>query len=157
MERMTGREAAESEKSHRDRRIDVLGELTHLLFQPHAPDDSKAYLRLRELKAICRATNMPKLTHLALRFTDFGDAGVKELLASGILKRLKVLDLNGGCVTDDGAKLLAASPDVKKLELLNLDINALHAALRVQIAPADVTRFLSTRVWTGGDKARTLL
>jgi len=42
-------------------------------------------------------------------------------------------------------------------DLRNLDINALHAALRVQIAPEDVTRFLSTRVWTGGDEARTLL
>jgi hypothetical protein len=42
-------------------------------------------------------------------------------------------------------------------DLRNLDINALHAALRVQIAPEDVPRFLSTRVWTGGDEARTLL
>src|SRR6266436_9667655 len=43
-------------------------------------------------------------------------------------------------------------------DLQNLDINALRAALRVQIAPEDVTRFLSTRVWTGiGDEARTLL
>jgi len=43
-------------------------------------------------------------------------------------------------------------------DLRNLDINALRAALRVQIAPNDVTRFLSTRVGTGiGDEARTLL
>jgi hypothetical protein len=43
-------------------------------------------------------------------------------------------------------------------DLRNLDINALRATLRVQIAPEDVTRFLSTRVWTGiGDEARTLL
>jgi hypothetical protein len=43
-------------------------------------------------------------------------------------------------------------------DLRNLDINALRAALRVQIAPEDVIRFLSTRVGTGiGDEARTLL
>ena len=43
-------------------------------------------------------------------------------------------------------------------DLRNLDINALRATLRVQIAPEDVIRFLSTRVWTGiGDEARTLL
>jgi hypothetical protein len=43
-------------------------------------------------------------------------------------------------------------------DLRNLDINALRAALRVQIAPEDATRFLSTRVGTGiGDEARTLL
>ena len=43
-------------------------------------------------------------------------------------------------------------------DLRNLDINALRAALRVQIAPEDVTRFLSSRVLTGiGDEARTPL
>jgi uncharacterized protein (TIGR02996 family) len=104
-----------------------LGELTHLLLQPHAPDDPKPYLRLRELRAICRATNLPKLTHLVLRYTDFGDEGISEIVSSGILKRLKVLDLHGGCVTDDGAKALAADPDAKKLESLNLDNNALSA------------------------------
>jgi hypothetical protein len=102
-----------------------LGNLTHLLLQPHAPDEGKPYIRLRELRTICRATNMPKLTHLAMRYTDFGDSGIREIIDSGILKRLKVLDLQGGCVTDDGAKLLAASADAKKLERLNLDTNAL--------------------------------
>ncbi len=104
-----------------------LGELTHLLLQPHAPDDPKPYIRLRELRAVCRATNMPKLTHLAMRYTDFGDAGVSEIVASGVLKRLKVLDLRGGCITDDGAKELAACADAKRLEVLNLDTNALSA------------------------------
>src|SRR6185369_3932662 len=78
-------------------------------------------------REICRASNMPKLTHLLLRYTDFGDEGIKELIGSGMLKRLKVLDLHGGCVTDEGAKLLAANPDVKNLERLNLDTNALSA------------------------------
>jgi uncharacterized protein (TIGR02996 family) len=105
----------------------TLGNLTHLLFQPHAPDDEHPYIRMRELRAVSRATNMPKLTHLALRFSDFGDEGIKELIDSGLLKRLKVLDLYGGCVTDDGAKLLAANPDAKKLERLNLNLNALSA------------------------------
>ena len=42
-------------------------------------------------------------------------------------------------------------------DLRNLDINALRAALRMQLALEDVTRFLSTRVSTGiGDEARTL-
>ncbi len=43
-------------------------------------------------------------------------------------------------------------------DLRNFDINALYAALRIQLAPEDVARFLSTRVWTGiGDEALTLL
>ncbi|MET4036682.1 hypothetical protein ABMB68_007996 [Bradyrhizobium sp. RT4a] len=43
-------------------------------------------------------------------------------------------------------------------DLRTLDIDALRAALRVQIAPEDVTRFLGPRVWTGiGVKARAPL
>ena len=34
-------------------------------------------------------------------------------------------------------------------DLRNFDINALRAALRIQLAPEDVARFLITRVWTG--------
>jgi hypothetical protein len=39
-------------------------------------------------------------------------------------------------------------------DLRNFDINALRAALRIQLAPEDVVRFVSTRVCTGaGDEA----
>ncbi|MEH2478197.1 hypothetical protein V1282_001554 [Nitrobacteraceae bacterium AZCC 2146] len=41
-------------------------------------------------------------------------------------------------------------------DLRNFDINALRAALRIQLAPEDAVRFLSTSVWTGtGDAAGT--
>ena len=41
-------------------------------------------------------------------------------------------------------------------DLQNFDINTLPGALRIQLTPEDVARFLSTRVWTGtGDKAGT--
>jgi hypothetical protein len=41
-------------------------------------------------------------------------------------------------------------------DLRNFDINALRAALRIQLAPEDVARFLSTLVWTEtGDEAGT--
>jgi hypothetical protein len=43
-------------------------------------------------------------------------------------------------------------------DLRNFDINALRAALRIQIVQEDIARFLSTRVSTGmGDEALTLL
>ena len=54
-----------------------------------------------------------------------GDKGTKTIVASGILKRLKVLDLRHGCVTDAGARTLAACPDLKHLERLDLTNNAL--------------------------------
>ena len=41
-------------------------------------------------------------------------------------------------------------------DLRNFDIDALRAALRIQLAPEDVARFLSTSVRTGtGDEAGT--
>jgi len=41
-------------------------------------------------------------------------------------------------------------------DLRNFAVNALRAALRIQLASEDVARFLSTRVWTGiGDEAGT--
>ena len=39
-----------------------------------------------------------------------GDKGVKEIVASGILARLKVLDLRHGCVSDKGAEMIAEVP-----------------------------------------------
>jgi hypothetical protein len=108
----------------------TLGSLTYLLCHPHAqrPDDPDAYIRLDQLRAICRSPHLTNLTHLQLRLTDFGDDGVRELIASGILKRLKALDLSLGCVTDEGAKLLAACPDLKNLTSLDLCQNAIEGA-----------------------------
>ena len=43
-------------------------------------------------------------------------------------------------------------------DLRNFAVNALRAALRIQLVSEDVARFLSTRVWTGtGDEAGTPL
>lgn len=104
-----------------------LTNLTALLCHPHAMevDDNAAYIRLPQLRAICRAPHLKALTNLRLRLTDFGDKGADEIVASGVLKRLKVLDLFGGCITDAGAKALADSPDLKNLEFLNLGTNSL--------------------------------
>jgi uncharacterized protein (TIGR02996 family) len=112
-----------------------LTKLTHLLCHPHAYDGDEdddgeeggegAYIRLSHLRAICKSKYLTSLTHLRLRLTVFGNKGVKEIVQSGILKRLKVLDLHGGCITDEGAELLAKSPDLKNLELLNLSVNAM--------------------------------
>ncbi len=80
------------------------------------------------LARICRSPHLKALTNLRLRLTNFGDAGAKEIVESGILKRLKVLDLQGGCMTDQGVKLLVGCPDLQRLEFLNLSRNALTSA-----------------------------
>lgn len=104
-----------------------LTNLTTFLCHPHAMeyDEDGAYIRLPHLRAVCRSPHLQALTHLRLRLTDFGDAGAKEIVESGILQRLKVLDLQGGCITDEGARLLAACPDLRNLDFLNLSRNAL--------------------------------
>ena len=107
----------------------TLTNLTTLLCHPHAmeyDDEEKgAYIRLQHLRAICRSPHLTSLVHLRLRLTDFGDKGAREIVESGILKRLRVLDLQGGCMTDAGADLLADCPDLKHLAFLNLSRNAL--------------------------------
>jgi hypothetical protein len=57
-----------------------------------------------------------------------GDEGVREVVGSGILKRLTWLDLRHGCVTDDGARAFAACPDARNLEQLDLSRNAVTPA-----------------------------
>ncbi len=54
-----------------------------------------------------------------------GDAGCEAIVGSGILSRLKVLDLNHGCVTDVGARILASCPEIRALERLCLRRNAM--------------------------------
>src|SRR5262249_39246741 len=80
----------------------TLGNLTHLQCHPHAryPGDPVAYIRLDQLRAVCRSPHLRSLTHLRLLLTDFGDDGVEEVVASGVLQRLRVLNLSYGCVTD---------------------------------------------------------
>jgi uncharacterized protein (TIGR02996 family) len=106
-----------------------LGNLTHLLCHPHAqiPGDRNAYIRLDQLRAVCRSKHLKSLIHLQLRLTDFCDHGVEEIVSSGILKRLRVLDISYGCVTDQGAAVLAACADLTNLEHLDLAMNALTA------------------------------
>jgi hypothetical protein len=65
------------------------------------------------------------LTHLVLHQSDLGDEGCAEIIASGILKRLKVLDLWSGRITDVGARRLAECPDLQRLKRLNLAQNGL--------------------------------
>ncbi len=107
-----------------------LTKLTHLWCHPHALNaaDAEPYIRLPQLRAICRSRHLSFLTHLRLRLTDFGDEGVREIIDSGIMKRLHELDLRHGGVTDEGARLLAGCPDLKNLQFLDLSRNGLTQA-----------------------------
>jgi uncharacterized protein (TIGR02996 family) len=120
-----------------------LTNLTHLFCHPRAAEfGDEPYIRLAELRAICRSPHLKALTHLRLRLADFEDFGAEELVESGILRRLKVLDLRHGCMTDDDARLLATCPDLQRLEFLDLSRNAMNArgtkALRKTGVPVEL-------------------
>jgi uncharacterized protein (TIGR02996 family) len=123
--------------------------LTHLLCHPHALEagDGEPYIRLPQLRAVCRSKVLTRLAHLRLRMSDFGDKGVEEVVASGILKRLKVLDLSCGCITDAGAVVLAACPDLKNLELLALDYNCLTLTGIAALKATGVQKVVARNQW----------
>jgi uncharacterized protein (TIGR02996 family) len=81
-----------------------------------------------ELRTLFTSRDLTSLEYLALRLPGFGDAGVDELIASGLIGRLKGLDLCRCMITDDGARALAACPHVPNLEYLHLDNNYLTPA-----------------------------
>ncbi len=80
-----------------------------------------------ELPFVPRAV-VPPLRHLRLDHFRDGDAVCRAVARSGVLARLKTLELNFGNITDAGARVLACAPDVARLELLDLSYNVLTDA-----------------------------
>ena len=98
--------------------------LESISFLPHAlePGDSGAYISREGFIDLCKSKNLKKLTHLRLQCSDIGNDGLKELVKSPLLGQLKVLDLTYGCVTDEGADVLAGA-DLSNLNTLSLEGN----------------------------------
>ena len=128
---------------------DVLSEntafagLQTLAFHPHAyfgPEYAEThgepFLTAASVRDIAHSPHLKRLEHLQLNCCSAGDAGIDLLVNSGLIHRLKSLDLRHGCVTDAGAltlvKALAGMPHA--LASLKLGDNALSgdgvAALR---------------------------
>src|SRR5262249_44205533 len=87
----------------------------------HADGDS--FLPRAEVAAFLRSPHFPALRELHLHSSDLGDQGCRDVVESGILKRLRVLNLRHGCISDAGARLLAECPDVRNLKRLDLACN----------------------------------
>jgi uncharacterized protein (TIGR02996 family) len=106
-----------------------LGKLEHLSIWPHSLDwADEPYINAENFAALVRSPYLTSLRHLAVYLSDAGDEGVAAFVESGLLKRLKVLDLWNGRITDDGARLLASCPDLRNLERLRIAQNQLTAA-----------------------------
>ena len=127
-----------------------LANLTHLYLDPRPqyrrrqpePDApaTGAVLTRDEIRAVVNSPHLQKLTHLRLRLTGFGDAGCDEIARSGILRRLRVLDLREADVSDEGARALASSPDLGHLELLDVGMNRLTLAGVTELRAAEIRR-----------------
>jgi uncharacterized protein (TIGR02996 family) len=110
----------------------ALGRLTHLLCFPHSlplydagTRKYRAAISRAAVQAVVNSPHLGWLTHLQLRGCDGGDAMISDVIASGVLERLKVLDLRHGLVTDKGARRLAACPHTRNLQTLDLINNRL--------------------------------
>jgi hypothetical protein len=108
----------------------ALGRLTHLLCYPghrerREPEGWTTAISHRGVYAVASSPHLRSLTHLQVRCCDGGDDMIADLIDLGVLRRLKVLDLRHGRVTDEGARLLAACPDAGNLQLLDLVNNRL--------------------------------
>lgn len=78
-----------------------------------------------ELRTFLMSPHWTELRSLSLRLPGFGDVGVDVLIASSLIRQLRVLDLCRCDITDDGAQALAACPGLSNLEILRLDFNYL--------------------------------
>ncbi len=92
-----------------------------------------------DIREFFRSPHLRSLEYLALRLPGFQDAGVDELISSGLIARLRGLDLCRCEITDDGAQELAACPDVPRLEYLHLDNNFLSPVGIQALAAVGVT------------------
>ncbi len=131
--------------------------LEELRCRPHGlePGDDNPYIRLDGLRALLASPHIKKLRVLELRASDIGDEGVKLLLDSGLVGQLSVLDLHYGEISDEGARLFAAHADTKKLDKLDISGNALTDAGLAALTDAGV-KFVSTEQFTLNDEREYL-
>jgi uncharacterized protein (TIGR02996 family) len=96
----------------------------------HPEGHDAAILRLDDLRHIANSPHLVSLAELRFSLSDIGDEGIEELIRSGLLHRLEVLDLSFGTVTDAGAAAIvrALTDRPHRLRVLNLRGNALTAS-----------------------------
>lgn len=136
-----------------------LTNLLELSLWPHAlrPGDQQAYIQPGPFRELCFSPHLKSLTHLEMYLSDIGDDGCRALVESGLLGRLRVLDLNNGCITDEGAQVLAASPQLRRLERLRISGNSLTNAGITALAATGITLDASNQYSPATDDEREYL
>jgi uncharacterized protein (TIGR02996 family) len=118
----------------------------------HADQPSSgSFLRREEVVALLRSPHFPALRHLHLHASDLGDEGCDEIVSSGILGRLETLDLGYGCIQDEGASILAACPDIRRLKYLSLENNELTYPGRAFLHELGIEVHCNNQYFPGSD------
>lgn len=103
------------------------------LQQLHVEGGTEQRWTVEDVRQLLRSPNLSALEDLTVIGSLSGDDLVREIVASGILRRLKKLDLTYNGITDEGARQLAACPDLGHLEELCLQSNNLTQAGRAAL------------------------
>jgi uncharacterized protein (TIGR02996 family) len=102
----------------------ALRALTHApLAGLHALAISSMALRSSDFEELARSESLPGLRELSLRHTPFAVKAMKALIGWPLLSGLSCLRLGGTALTGDAVRLLARSPAVASLRVLDLDPN----------------------------------
>jgi uncharacterized protein (TIGR02996 family) len=80
------------------------------------------------IRTLLARTDLPELRHLGLMNCEFADELVELLVTSPLTRQLRELDLSLGCLTDDGAQLIAKHRDAfAHLDKLDVSYSMLGA------------------------------
>lgn len=85
-----------------------------------------------DLKPLIQGSLFPNLKYLGLRDSEITDDIAKVIASSPILQRIEVLDLSLGTLGDEGAQALVTSPAIKSLKKLDLHHNYLSDEVRAK-------------------------
>ncbi|HWO23580.1 MAG TPA: WGR domain-containing protein [Kofleriaceae bacterium] len=84
---------------------------------------------VKDVELLLGRADLPKLRHLGLMNSEFADKLPEALVKSKLLPQLRELDLSLGCMTDEGARVIAQHKAAfQHLEKLNLSLNYLSKA-----------------------------
>ncbi len=105
---------------------------------------------IEDLGPAIRGDHYPKLRYLGLRNAQITDEIAKAIAASAaaadsLLTRLEVLDLSMGTLTDEGAAALSETPELARLEKLDLHHHYVSEAGMQKLRTLDVEIDLSSR------------
>jgi len=102
-------------------RNDTLGELRRLEIDTDYRGLSS--VGVEDVREFAAAEHLANFRHMRLRYCDDGDRLVRTLIRSGLMRRLKTLDLQHGNIGDQGVRAFVQSDCARRLSTLDLRYN----------------------------------